>query len=282
MKKVFAVCTIAVTTLFACKKERANIDTRPEVKVPQYRLSSSVYKNYSILNETNYRYDAAGYLVETTHYYGDSQSYKNQPNFKVEYIRNDRHQIIRELQYGTEQGVMVVDSNVYAYSNGSLPTRVDYYSYSGYHSYDSLIWYNDRLISRNSYNDSEMTGRQEMQYDAKGNIQELEYYTKNIYTGMTSWLRYYNFRYDDMPDVKNTIKGYPVYIYSDEWLFQQKISFNNITEVDVEQYDIPSSTTVVPYKSTLVFHHSFDEKGNVVKSARHNGNVTMEYYYEEY
>jgi hypothetical protein len=261
---IMALLAIVITTS-ACRKERANIDTRMPPK--QVRLSKIVWDNKYHTWQYDYLYNKAGYLSEiiTTQIPNGATDDYNTVT-RIVYERNAANRITQQTLYDE-----YTETGTYFYTGGNkLPDSISY-SIDGQLLYtEYFTWRNDKLIVRQSSNpEASMTSQQEMLYDDNGNLQEIKYRT---YNRQHAFFRYHNIRHDNMPNYTQTIKGcIPAMLHGIP--DPQRLSANNATVVEEES---PPN-----YTNTSTYNLTYNKHNYVSKAVKNNGQETTEYYYEE-
>lgn len=279
---IMALLAIVITTS-ACRKERANVDTRMPPK--QVRLSKIVWDNRYYTWEYSYVYDNAGYLREiiTTRQHNNDHGNEYETITRIAYERDAANYITKETQYDGENTI----TGTYVYSNNpGLPERIDYKANGQPYYTQKFTWDRNNLIVRESISiDGETISRDEMLYDDNGNIQELVYQPYNNFPA--PFFRYHNIRHDNKPNYTHTIKG-AILANLPGIPDIQGLSANNVTVAEEMQPDINYPGNNIPdwnlnynYVGTSTYNLTYNGYNYVSKAVKNNGQQTTEYFYEE-
>ncbi len=264
---VIAILAV-VLVLPACKKERANIDTRPAVAPPspqkQIRLSKIKHTNNAQYWEHSFIYNSLGYLVAHNIVWESNGQYTSATQRIYEYDGNTR--LIKEIIHRDNEPECI---NKYTYSGDTLK-RMDYIEGGELQSYTLYESYNGKITRKTNWRvDGSLGSDNSFVYDMYGNLAEIESYAHQGYYKY----RVDNIQYDDKPNCYRTIKG-PVDMSYMNPFDPQVWSSSNVTSFESEQDSFGERTFV-----NLLSYH---KHGYLSKLTRYGGREVFEYEYEEY
>lgn len=164
--------------LSACKKERANIDTRPLPELPKkYRLAKIKQTNNAQYWEHSFIYNDKGYLAAYSRVWKSYGRHMSTENLVFEYDGNNR--LIRET---TSQEGEPELTGIYSYSGDTLK-RKDYMEGSEMQYYALYKSYNGKITEKTWYRtDGSPASGLSLQYDMHGNLAELESWSQQGYS----------------------------------------------------------------------------------------------------
>lgn len=257
-----------VISLSACKKERANVDTRPAaVPLPpqkEIRLSEIKHTNNQQCWKHSFTYNSKGRLSVHNTIWESHGRQVSATEVVYEYDGNNR--LVEEI---TRQDGEQETTCLYTYSGDTLK-RMDYMEAGELQSYTLYESYNGKITRETSWHvDSSFAYSNSFVYDMHGNLAE---------TGSYSYQGYYNYRvdniqHDNKPNCYRTIKG-PVNMSFLNGFDPQVWSANNVTSFESEQNNFG--------ERTFVHLLEYNEHNYLSKLTRYDGREVFEYEYEEY
>lgn len=256
---LFACSAIIISS---CKKEKENIDTRPEV-----RLSKIITYGEDRLRELSLEYNESGFIEEIT----DRTKYFNSTN--AEYVRKivytyDLRNLITEEQI-TDPATGAF-TGIYEYNEQNRLDKVKYTLYgTPESSYVQYTWDNNDVLQTVDIRGLGNSRFQEIFYDTRGNVTDI----KGQYSSIANDYYYSNVKCDDHPNYMSTIKGLNNYVYF-FGVGPQTLSKNNVLS-----YDWKISTAVYDYGS-YIYKLSYNHYGYVEKAENMKTAEVSEFYYE--
>lgn len=257
---------LAVTIILsACKKERANIDTRPLPEPPKkYRLSKIKQTDNAQYWEHSFVYNNKGYLAAYSRVWKSYGRHMSTENLVFEY--DGRNRLIRET---TRQDGEPELTGIYSY-NGDTLKRKDYMEGNEMQSYVLYRSYNGKITGKTWYGmDGSTVSGESLLYDMHGNLAEFESWSLQGYRNY----RVDNILHDDKPNCYRTIKGPEDMSYLNGF-DPQALSANNVISFESEQDSFG--------ERTLVHLLEYNEHNYLSKLSRYGGYEVFEYEYEEY
>lgn len=267
-----ALLAIVIATA-ACKKEKANVDTRPAPKpITNIRLTKITETSAKSTLEHNFIYNNAGYLAEYTIYIKkndyDSQPWEQRTRIVIE--RDKQNRAIKEERSYPLAGLT---TGTYLYGNKNQLSKIEYRMESTLHSYVAYNWQQEQLVrSGLHYEDDNFIYQNHISYDANGNVRKIEYERpmgSNL-SGKTTTYR--NIKYDDKPNYVRTIKGLQNF-ENILGINPQTLSNNNM--ISYESSDSQNATT----NTVSLTYNDYDY---VEKMTWPNSDYVREFFYEEY
>ncbi len=261
---IMALLAIVITTS-ACRKERANIDTR--VIPPAVRLKEIIETTQGGQRQYLFRYNDAGYLQA---YYVNRKGTGETgwvTDIRILYTLDKANRVASEQW---TSGMTGTYDGTYIYDSKNQLQRVDY-SYNGANSH--YVEY-ARLNGRITWATIRTTNDDQVQvdhlaYNAAGNV--TEHIMEHSVSTEEPVAMAHNTEYDDKPNYVNTIKGLTNFVYV-FGIDAQTLSANNLLR---NEYD-PRGL-----RSANVYELTYNKYNYVAKEVLNGGERVREFTYEE-